>query len=103
MSVLIDTLRVLLGVNLLLLLPLLGIWVRNYSAFRSKHTLGLSLFAFFLLGENAIGLYLFVLDPILSTWIANSTAVPRPAQLAMVTLRALETIALGCLLWTTWD
>jgi hypothetical protein len=103
MSGLIDLMRVLLGANLLLLAVLGYVWGRNYLQFRSKHTLGLGLFALFLFGENAMGFYLFVLDPTLSAWVADPQAVPRPAQLTMVGLRALEFLGLLFLTWTTWD
>ncbi|WP_254545130.1 hypothetical protein [Halomarina pelagica] len=103
MSVLIDLMRVALGVNLVLLVGLLYVWVRNYLQFRSKHTFGLSLFGVFLLGENALALYFFAFHPVLSPWVADPTLVPRPAQIAMLVLRLLELVAIGVLLWTTWD
>ena len=103
MSVLIDLMRVLLAANLLLLLGLGSVWWRNYFQFRSKHTLGLALFVAFLFGENAIGLYLFVVDPTVSAWVASPEFVPRPAQVAMFVLRALEFGGLVFLAWTAWD
>ncbi|MFC5972888.1 hypothetical protein ACFPYI_16250 [Halomarina salina] len=103
MSGMVDLFRALFGVNLLLLAVLTGIWLRNYLRFRSKHTLGLALFSVFLLAENALGLYMFFLNPTLTAWILNSTAVPAPAQNAMLALRALETVALAFLLWVTLD
>jgi len=103
MSRLIDLMRVLLGLNLVLLVGLGYVWGRNYVRFRSKHTLGLALFVGFLLGEHVLALYLFVLHPTVSAWIASPEFVPRPAQLTMVSLRALEFIGLLFLAWTVWD
>ncbi len=100
---LIDAMRVLIAVNLVLLGVLLAIWVRNFAQFRSKHTFGLTLFAAFLLGESALALYLFAFHPVLAPWVADATLVPRPAQIAMVSLRVLELVAVGFLVWITWD
>lgn len=88
------------GVNILFLVTLSSIWVRNFRQFRSKHTLGLATFGGLLLLENVIALYVFLWHPVLSGWIASSAPV---AQTAMMVLRALESGALGVLLWTTWD
>ncbi|MFD1515151.1 hypothetical protein [Halomarina rubra] len=103
MSGLVDLFRVLFGVNLLLLLALTSVWLRNYLEFRSKHTLGLALFAVFLLAENALGLYMFFLDDRLTAWLLDPAFVPEPAQIAMLSLRALETVGLTFLLWVTLD
>ncbi|WP_254535067.1 hypothetical protein [Halomarina litorea] len=103
MSALIDLMRVLLAANLVLLVALGYVWGRNYLRFRSKHTLGLALFALFLFGENAVGFYLFVLEPTLSAWVSDPQAVPRPAQLTLFGLRAMEFGGLLFLTWTTWD
>lgn len=103
MSGLIDLMRVLLAANMVLLIALGYVWVRNYLRFRSKHTIGLALFALFLFGENAVGLYLFLIDPTLSAWVTNPQAVPAPAQWTMLGLRALEFVGLLFLTWTTWD
>lgn len=103
MSGMVDLFRALFGVNLLLLVALSGVWLRNYVEFRSKHTLGLALFSVFLLAENALGIYMFFLNPTLTGWILDSTAVPPIAQIAMLALRAFETVALAFLLWVTLD
>jgi hypothetical protein len=94
--------RVLAGVNLLLLLGLCYVWGRNYAEFRSKHTLGLLVFAVLLLGRNLWALYIYQFDPLLAAWFA-SEAVPDPAWTAMLTLHLLETLALAFLAWVTWD
>jgi hypothetical protein len=99
----VDLFRVLFGVNLLLLLGLSSIWLRNYLQFRSKHTLGLVMFSAFLLAENALGLYMFFLDDQLTAWLLDPAFVPAPAQWAMLALRALETGGIAFLLWVTLD
>ena len=103
MSWLVELMLALHGLNLLLLLGLGYVWGRNYLQLRSKHALGLLLFVAMLAGENALGLYYFTIDYTLSAWIVNPQAVPRPAQIAMVALRALEFAALVFLSWITWD
>ena len=97
----IDLARVAVGLNILLLAALIYVWGQNYYHIRSKHTLGLLLFALLLLGENAIALYFYSLDPLLSTWF--STQVPDPAWQAMMALHGFETVALAVLAWITWD
>ncbi len=49
MSLWFDVVRVAAGLNVVLLGVLLTIWGLNYFEFYSKYTLGLSLFAVFLL------------------------------------------------------
>lgn len=101
MVVWIDLARVAVSVNMLLLLALGYVWGRNYVQIRSKHTLGLLLFALFLFGENAMALYFYLLDPLLSQWF--SSAVPDPAWQAMIIFHALETVGLAVLAYITWD
>ncbi len=94
--------RIVTGVNVLLLLGLGYIWGRNYVQFRSKHTLGLFVFAILLLARNCWGFYIYQFDPVLAGWFA-SEAVPDIAWHAMLLLHALETVALLFLAWVTWD
>ncbi|MFC7227114.1 hypothetical protein N0B31_06840 [Salinirubellus salinus] len=102
-SVLVDAVRVLTLLNAAVLLGLAYVWGRNWLDLRSKHSLGLLLFAVLLLGENLLGAYLFVLDPTISAWVADPDLVPPPAQVAMAAFRALEFGALAFLTWITWD
>jgi len=92
--------RVAAGVNVLLLLGLGAIWVRNYVQLRSKHTLGLLVFALLMLTENGLALYYFTVDPMMSSWFPTE---PEPPQIAMMLLRLLMTGALVFLAWVTWD
>ena len=89
--------------NVVLLGVLLSVWGRNWWRLRSKHTLGLVLFGLFLLGENALAAYFFLVDPTLSSWIHNDQMVPHPAQVALAALRVLEFGGLAFLTWVTWD
>jgi|SRR5699024_10438977 len=103
MAVLIDAMRAFGVLNILLLLGLGYVWGRNYLQFRSKHTLGLLVFAVLLLAENALAVYLFVFDPTLTGWVTNAQLVPPPAQKAMFALRVLEFAGIAFLTWVTWD
>ncbi|SDM21303.1 hypothetical protein SAMN04487949_1295 [Halogranum gelatinilyticum] len=102
MSLWFDIARVSHGLNLLLLVGLGYVWVRNYLEFRSKHTLGLLLFSVFLLLENGFALYIYMVDPDLSVWF-SSAAVPDIAWQGMMVLPVLEAVGLAFLLWVTWD
>lgn len=89
--------------NVVLLGALLYVWGRNWWELRSKHTLGLVLFSAFLLGENALAAYWFIVHPELSGWIHNAQMVPRIAQLALASFRVLQFLGLAFLTWVTWD
>jgi hypothetical protein len=100
-SIWVDAARVATALNVLLLLTLGVIWGRNYLDLRSKHTLGLLVFAVFLLLENAFALYYYLVDPDLSAWY--STQVPVIAWQAMMLVQVLETLGILFLTWVTWD
>lgn len=89
--------------NILLLAGLLYIWGSNWWQLRSKHTLGLVLFCVFLMAENALAAYLFIMDPTLSAWINNEELVPPVAQMTLAGLRLMEFGGLAFLTWVTWD
>ncbi|WP_135822673.1 hypothetical protein [Halostella litorea] len=95
-----DVARVAIAVNLLLLLGLGYVWAGNYRRFRSKHALGLLLFAVMLFLENAVALYLYMLDPVMSAWMAD---VPVAPQRLLTLLRVFEAVALAFIAWVTWD
>lgn len=101
MSLWFDIARLSAGINVVLLAILLVIWGRNYLEFRSKHTLGLGIFALFLFAENALSLYVYVVDPQLSAWFTSE--VPDIAWQAMMALHVLETFGLAFLVWVSWD
>ncbi|MFC4990155.1 MULTISPECIES: hypothetical protein [Saliphagus] len=101
MSIWIDAARLSTAVNVLILLALSYIWARNYLRIRSKHVMGLLIFALLLLAENALAFYYYLIHEDLSAWFA--TGVPVIAWRAMLILHVLETAALAFLLWVTWE
>lgn len=101
MSIWIDVARAATLLNVVLLAALASVWVRNYRRVRSKHTLGMVVFAALLLAENGFALYFYQVDPLLSVWF--STQVPDPAWQAMLLFHVLETLAIGFLAWVTLD
>jgi hypothetical protein len=100
MSLWVDVTRAAMAVNLLLLLALIFVWADNYRRLRSKHALGLLLFGLMLTGENALGLYFFLVHDQLGAWFGG---LPDVASGAMMVLRLAETAALLFLVWVTWD
>jgi beta-lactamase regulating signal transducer with metallopeptidase domain len=88
------------ALNVVLLLVLGGIWVRNYLEFRSKHTLGLSVFATLLLAENLLSFFYYVIDPTVGS--ALNDAAPFAGR-AMMTVQVFELAAILFLVWSTWD
>ena len=88
------------AINVALLLVLGGIWVRNYREFRSKHTLGLSVFAVLLLAENLLSLNYYVLDPQVAQLLISADPI---AGRAMMVVQVLELAGIGFLLWVTLD
>ena len=101
MSIWVDVARLATGVNVLLLAALAYVWGRNYARLRSKHTLGLLLFSLFLLAENGLTLYYYLLDPDLSLWY--STQVPTVVWQATMLLHVFQAVGLLFLVWVTWD
>jgi hypothetical protein len=96
-----DVARLATGVNVLLLAGLAYVWGRNYARLRSKHTLGLLVFSLFLLAENGLTLYYYMLDPDLSLWF--NTQMPIIVWQATMVLHVLQTVGLLFLAWVTWD
>lgn len=103
MSLLVSVFQAVTLLNLVLLTGLAYVWGRNYADLRSKHSLGLLLFALFLLGENGMAAYFFLVDPTLTGWITNPELVPPVAQTAMMALRGAQFVGLAFLTWITWD
>jgi hypothetical protein len=101
MSIWVDVARTAAAANVLLLLALATVWGKNYLEIRSKHPLGLLIFAVFLLLENGLALYMYIVDPQLSGWF--STSVPVIAWRLMMLLHVFETVGLLFLAWITFD
>jgi hypothetical protein len=92
-SLLLDTARIAAGLNVLLLLGLIGIWTRTYREIRAPLTLGSIVFASLLLAENAVALYFYV----------NAPEMPSLAVRFMMVLQVLETGAIAVLAYVTWQ
>lgn len=91
MTVWLDAARVAAGLNLLLLLVLGSVWIRNYRRHGARHTLGLLVFAGFLAVENALWLYFYVLHPRFVGWFVGAGT---EVQIGMTLLCGLELVAL---------
>lgn len=96
----VDLLRSAAALNIVLLVGLSYLWVRNYLQFRSKHTLGLAVFAVLLLVENVTTVYIFAVHPVLTPWIVETAPI---AQRAITALKLIQFVALLALAWTAWD
>jgi hypothetical protein len=83
------------GVNVLLLLGLGGIWVRNYRTFRTPMVLGLVAFSAVLVVQNLAALYFFFSKQMLYAAMEGIHDV-------VLVLRGLETLALLILAYVTW-
>lgn len=92
MSVMLDLARLAAGVNVLLLLGLISIWVQLYREVAAPLTLGSIVFAVFLLAENVVALYFYFTAP----------AMPSVAVEVMMVLQILETVGISVLTYITW-
>jgi uncharacterized membrane protein len=90
-----DAAQLAAAVNIVILLALCSIWMRNYRQFRSKHALGLLVFGLLMLAENGLALYFLAVDPMLM--------MEGVRQRAQTTLRLLMTAAFLFLAWITWE
>jgi len=81
-------------VNILLLVLLTVVWVRNYRTFRSSLVLGLLAFALVMLAENVVAIYYFFSMKMLYSGDPS-------VQQAVLVLRAMQVVALGFLTWVT--
>lgn len=93
MSLMLDAARVAAGINVVLLLGLIGIWVRTYREIRAPLTLGSIVFAVFLLAENAVALSFYL----------NPPGMPVLAVEIMMVLQVLETVGIAALAYVTWQ
>jgi hypothetical protein len=94
MSLTLDAARIAAALNVVLLLGLVSIWVRNYREIRAPMTLGSLLFAVLLLAENGLALYYYTLA---------SISLSAPAVRAMMYLQVLEAIGIAVLTYVTWQ
>jgi len=98
MTVWFDVTRVVTALNLVVVLSLSAVWVRNYCRYRSRYLLGFLAFGGFLLVQNAYAFNLYVLDPTTSGWFAE---IPPRYNFAIAVLTVLEFAALAALAWVT--
>jgi hypothetical protein len=94
MGPLITAASALAAINVVLLLPLVVVWVRNYSTFRTTLVLGLLAFAVAMLVENAVALYFFFS---MSSFYGGDPAV----QQAVLVLRGIQFVAIALLAYAT--
>jgi len=87
-------------VNVLLLLVIVSVWLRNYRRFRSKHALGLAVFGLLLLAENLLTFNYYVINTQVAAYLAAEDPV---AGRAMMFVALLQTAALVFLTWVTLD
>lgn len=93
MSVILDAARAAAGINVLLLLVVIGVWVNTYQEIRAPFTLASMIFAGFLLAENVIALFFYF----------NAPAMPTVAVQVMMILQILETAGISVLAYITWQ
>lgn len=94
MATTIELASVLAGVNVCFLLVLTGVWVRNYTVFKSQLVLGLVAFGGVMLTENAVALYFFLT-------MQGFYAMSPHVQQAVLILRTLEFVGLTFLTYVT--
>ena len=99
MALWLDAARIAAGVNVVLLGSLGYVWVSSYRRVGARHTLGLVVFAGFLLVENALWLYFYVVHPGFIGWFVNANV---EVQAGMTFLCGLELVALAFLAKITW-
>lgn len=99
MAVWLDAARVAAAVNVVLLVGLGSVWLRTYRRHGARHTLGLLVFAAFLLVENVLWLYFYLVHPQFIGWFVNASS---EVQIGMTLLCTLELVALAFLVRITW-
>lgn len=99
MSLWLTAARLAAAANVLLLLALGWVWLGSYRRHGAAHTLGLLVFAAFLLLENLLWLGLYVLHDGFVGWF---TSAGPDVQVAITGLCGLELVALVFLARITW-
>jgi hypothetical protein len=92
--------RIATGLNLVLLVGLSYVWLGNYRRHGARHTLALLIFGGFLLLENVVWLYLYVIN---AEYVAWYVATGAQVQIAIMGLCVLELIALLVLSRLAWQ
>ncbi len=99
MSILLDVARGAAVVNIALLLVLVYVWGGNYRRHGANHTLGLLVFAVFLVFQNGLWILLYGFDSGFIDWFLRSDL---DRQVAISGLCGVQTIALVFLVRITW-
>ncbi|WP_152042678.1 hypothetical protein [Salinigranum salinum] len=94
MGITIQAASALAGVNIIFLLALSGVWLRNYRTFRTPLVLGLVAFSAVMLVENALAVYFFF------TMQSLYSGDPHVQQ-AVLVLRGLQLVAIAFLTYVT--
>jgi hypothetical protein len=92
MSLMLDAARVAAALNVVLLVVLVGVWVRNYREIRAPLTLGSVVFGSFLLAENLVAFYFYTTAP----------EMPVLALRFTMMLQVLEFLGIAALAYVTW-
>ncbi|MFB6146377.1 MAG: hypothetical protein ABEJ08_01660 [Halobacteriaceae archaeon] len=99
MAIWLDAARVAAGANVVLLAALGSVWLRNYRRHGAAHTLGLLVVGAFLVVENLLWLYFYLVHPGFIGWF---TAAGTDVQVGVTLLCGLELVALLVLARITW-
>jgi len=94
MAIWLDLSRVAIGLNLVLLAALGGVWLRNYLDHGARHTLMLLVFATVLVLQNLLWLYFYTLHSAFVGWYLASGI---DVQLGILALCGLELVGLAVL------
>jgi hypothetical protein len=94
MALWLDLARLTVGLNMVLLAALGGVWLRNYLDHGARHTLMLLVFAAVLFLQNVLWLYFYTLHPAFVGWYLASGI---DVQLGVLALCGLELVGLAVL------
>lgn len=84
---------ILTGVNIILVIGLLWVYLRNLQKMKSMFTLGLVIFASLFLLQNAVSFYFFIT---MMPYFVNEV------ESHVFILTFLQTLAFGVMNWITW-
>ncbi len=99
MSALLDVGRVAAVANVGLLLALTYVWAGAYRRHRAEHTLGLLVFALFLMVQNGLWIYAYMVHDQFIVWFQEGDLA---YQATVSGLCGLQTLALLVLTRITW-
>jgi hypothetical protein len=94
MAIWLDLARVVVGLNLVILAALGGVWLGNYRTHGARHTLMLLVFAAVLFCQNVLWLYFYTLHPAFVGWFVGSGV---DVQVGVLALCGFELVGLAVL------